>query len=166
MPVTVPILLGSLRPLSLLKLEASIRATVEDLLLESVLICDARENIYHLFLLTVLRLTIECVSCSTLLLSCDLVTLYPRWRVDDPLYSATCVSPFVSVCMGCDPKCKNKFMTTQPGESLPFVEELLRQLHATVSDLETHQVRVGAVERCCLRPWVELSFLSSLMRGW
>lgn len=31
-------------------------------------------------------------------------------------------------------------MTTQAGEQVPFVEELLRQLHATVSDLETHQV--------------------------
>ncbi|CAM9640874.1 unnamed protein product, partial [Ectocarpus sp. 8 AP-2014] len=38
-------------------------------------------------------------------------------------------------------KCKGKFMATQLGESIPFVEELLRQLHATVSDLETHQVR-------------------------
>ncbi|CAB1100876.1 unnamed protein product [Ectocarpus sp. CCAP 1310/34] len=37
-------------------------------------------------------------------------------------------------------KCKGKFMATQLGESIPFVEELLRQLHATVSDLETHQV--------------------------
>ncbi|CAM9929364.1 unnamed protein product [Laminaria digitata] len=32
-------------------------------------------------------------------------------------------------------------MATQQGESMPFVEELMRQLHATVSDLETHQVR-------------------------
>lgn len=31
-------------------------------------------------------------------------------------------------------------MTTQAGEQVPFVEEILRQLHATVSDLETHQV--------------------------
>ncbi|CAM9406172.1 unnamed protein product, partial [Ectocarpus sp. 4 AP-2014] len=37
-------------------------------------------------------------------------------------------------------KCKGKFMATQLGESIPFVEELLRQLHATVSDLETHQI--------------------------
>lgn len=37
-------------------------------------------------------------------------------------------------------KCKSKFMATQQGESMPFVEELMRQLHATVSDLETHQV--------------------------
>ena len=31
-------------------------------------------------------------------------------------------------------------MATQAGETAPFVEELLRQLQATVSDLETHQV--------------------------
>eukprot|EP00752_Nemacystus_decipiens_P006845 g6147.t1 len=37
-------------------------------------------------------------------------------------------------------KCKAKFMATQSGESVPFVEELLKQLQATVSDLETHQV--------------------------
>lgn len=39
-------------------------------------------------------------------------------------------------------QCKNKFMTTQSQEQVPFVQELLRQLHATVSDLETHQVCV------------------------
>ena len=33
-------------------------------------------------------------------------------------------------------------MATQTGETVPFVEELLKQLQATVSDLETHQVGV------------------------
>lgn len=46
----------------------------------------------------------------------------------------------VCVC-GTKLQCKGKFMATQAGESMPFVEELLKQLHATVSDLETHQVR-------------------------
>lgn len=66
-----------------------------------------------------------------------------------------CVS-FVSVFV----QCKSKFMTTQPGEGVPFVEELLRQLHATVSDLETHQVCVCAIMLCVF--WFGLIWPSSV----
>ncbi|CAM9918069.1 unnamed protein product [Choristocarpus tenellus] len=43
-------------------------------------------------------------------------------------------------------KCKPKFMVMQQGEQVLFVEELLRQLPAIVSDLETHQ----ASYHCCV----------------
>ncbi|CAM9157205.1 unnamed protein product [Discosporangium mesarthrocarpum] len=47
-------------------------------------------------------------------------------------------------------KCKSKFMTVQVGEQVPFVEELLRQLHGIVSDLETHQVHTFYEAVACM----------------
>ncbi|CAM9232138.1 unnamed protein product [Chrysoparadoxa australica] len=47
-------------------------------------------------------------------------------------------------------KCKRKFVTLQAGETVPFVEELLNQLPAIVSDLETHQVHTFYEAVACM----------------
>eukprot|EP00611_Tribonema_gayanum_P030255 TRINITY_DN8353_c0_g1_i1.p1 TRINITY_DN8353_c0_g1~~TRINITY_DN8353_c0_g1_i1.p1 ORF type:complete len:1092 (+),score=466.29 TRINITY_DN8353_c0_g1_i1:336-3611(+) len=47
-------------------------------------------------------------------------------------------------------KCKRKFVVTQVGEQMPFIEELLQQLPTIVSDLETHQVHTFYEAVACM----------------
>jgi exportin-1 len=47
-------------------------------------------------------------------------------------------------------KCKRKFVTTQSGETQPFISELLLQLPTIVSDLETHQVHTFYEAVACM----------------
>jgi exportin-1 len=40
-------------------------------------------------------------------------------------------------------KCKRHFIMQQSGESEPFIDEILRNLHRITSDLQPQQVRIA-----------------------
>jgi exportin-1 len=38
-------------------------------------------------------------------------------------------------------KCRRQFVTFQPGEVVPFIDEILKSMPAIIKDLQPHQVR-------------------------